>query len=226
MEMKLVSSIVIDLRMNFNVILGMCDRRFTLANREEILDITAFNYGDEHVEEKVRDCQRTPMQWTSEAAHAGFTSSQTKPFLPLADTWYELNVEQQQKTTRSHLKLFQQLVQLRQQSPFYGGHQKKVIAKKEYYAFIRWLEQNIYLIVINMTKKDHQSMTIDFCHLLKYRENELLGEVVARSCNVSDRSPIGQEGNQVNLKKLTLQSSEAVVFKLLISPEEIPFCQS
>ena len=33
----------------------MFDRPFTLANRNEILDITAFYYGDEHVEEKVRD---------------------------------------------------------------------------------------------------------------------------------------------------------------------------
>jgi alpha-glucosidase len=109
-------------------ILGMCDRPFTVANREEIVDITAFYYGDKHVEEKVRDCQRTPMQWSDQAPYAGFTSSVVKPFLPLSDTWPTLNVEQQQNAKRSHLKLFQQLVNLRQQTPFYGGHQKKLIA--------------------------------------------------------------------------------------------------
>lgn len=204
----------------------MCDRPFTLANRNDILDITAFNYGDENVEDRVRDCQRTPMQWTNQAPYAGFTSATAKPYLPLADTWPELNVEQQQSVSRSHLKLFQQLVKLRRESPFYGGHQKKVIVTKELYAFMRWLETSIYLIVINMNKKDHDPVTIDFHKLLKCQDKELIGEVVARSCNVLDNSPISQEGKQVNLNNLILQSNEAVLLRLLISPNEIPFCQS
>ena len=162
------------------------------------MDITAFNYGDEHVEEKARDCQRTPMQWTNQAPNAGFTS--TKPFLPLSDTWHELNVENQEKASRSHLKLFTQLV------------------KRELYAFLRWFDQTIYLIVINMTKKDHDPITIDFSQLLQCQEKDLFGEVITRSCNVLDQSSIGQEGNQVNLQNLTLQSSEAVLFRLLKSP--------
>jgi alpha-glucosidase len=204
----------------------MCDRPFTLANCDEILDITAFNYGDKHVEEKVRDCQRTPMQWTNQTSNAGFTSDTTKPYLPLADTWRELNVEQQQNASRSHLKLFQQLVKLRRQSPFYGGQQKKVIATKELYAFLRWLETSIYLIVININKKGHDPVTTDFHKLLKCQNKELIGEVIARSCNVLENSPISQEGNQINLNKLTMQSSEAVLLRLLMSPNEIPFCQS
>jgi glycosidase len=206
--------------------LGMCDRPFTLENRHEILDITAFYYGDKYVEERVRDCQRTPMQWTSQAPHAGFTSATAKPFLPLSDTWPELNVEQQQNASRSHLKLFQQLVKLHQQSPFYGGHQKKVIATKNLYAFVRWLENSIYLIVINVDKKDHDPVITDFVKLLKCQDKQLFGEVVARSCNVLDDSPIGKEGNKVNLNNLILQSSEAVLLKLLTSPHDIPFCQT
>jgi alpha-glucosidase len=203
----------------------MCDRPFTLADRDEILDVTAFNFGDEHVEEKVRDCQRTPMQWIDQAPSAGFTSATAKPFLPLSDTWSEINVENQQNASRSHLKLFQQLVKVRQQSPFYGGHQKKVIATKELYAFVRWLDTSIYLIVINMNKQDHEPVTTDFAKLLKCKDKELLGEVVARSCNVADDSSIGKEGNKINLKKLTLQSSEAVLLKLLASAQDISFCQ-
>lgn len=201
----------------------MCDRQFTLANRDEILDITAFNYGEEYVEEKVRDCQRTPMQWTNQACHAGFTT--TKPYLPLAETWQELNVENEEKSSRSHLKLFTHLVQLRQQSPFYGGYQKKIIAKKEFYAFIRWFDKTIYLIALNMTKKDHDPITIDLSQLLQCQHKDLSGQVIARSCNVLDQSPVGQEGNRVNLQTLTLRASEAVLFRLLISPQEIPFCQ-
>lgn len=203
----------------------MYDRPFTLANRDEIFDVTAFNYGDKYVEEKVRDCQRTPMQWTSQPPYADFTCDKVKPYLPLSDTWSALNVEQQQNASRSHLKFFQQLVKLRQQSPFYGGYYKKVIVTKELYAFVHWLETNIYLIVINMNKKGHDSVTTDFTRLLKCKDTELLGEVVARSCNVLDDSSIGKEGNQVDLNKLILQSSEAVLLKLLMFPQDIPFCQ-
>ena len=203
----------------------MCNRPFTLAHYDEILDITAFCYGDKHVEEKTRDCQRTPMQWTSQSAHAGFTSAAVKPFLPLADTWPELNVEQQQQASRSHLKLFQQLTKLRQQSPFYGGHQKKVTATKEMYAFLRWLDASIYLIVINQNKPGCEPVTTDFAKLLKPKDKELLGEVTARSCNVADDSPVGREGSQVNLNALTLGSSESVVLKLLTSAHDIGFCQ-
>ncbi|CAF1259340.1 unnamed protein product [Rotaria sordida] len=203
----------------------MCDRPFILANSDEIVDITAFNYGEKYFDKMIRDRQRTPMQWTSQEANAGFTSSTVKPFLPLSDTWHELNVEQQQNALRSHLKLFQQLVKLRQQAPFYGGYQKKVIATKELYAFIRWLDTNIYLIVININKKGHDPIINDFTKLLKCQNKELFGEVIARSCNILDDSLIGKEGNQINLNNLILQSSEAIVLKLLTYPSNILFCQ-
>ncbi|CAF1091752.1 unnamed protein product [Adineta steineri] len=205
--------------------IGMFDRPFKLEHREEFLDITAFNYGDKHAEEKTRDCQRTPMQWTDQLPYAGFTSGTSKPYLPLSDAWHEVNVEQQEKASRSHLKLFQQLVKLRQQSPFYGGNQKKVISTKELYAFIRWLDTDIYLIVINMNKIGQNPVTTDFMKLLKYKDKELLGEIIARSCNVLDDSPNGKEGNEINLNKLILQSSEAVVIKLQASAHDIPFCR-
>ena len=202
----------------------MRNRPFTLEHPEEIVDITAFNYGEKYVEERTRDCQRTPMQWTSHSPHAGFTSVTAKPYLPLADTWPELNVEQQEKVERSHLKLFRQLVKLRQQSPFYGGHQKKVLATKELYAFIRWLHSDIYLIVINQTTDGHEPITTDFVKLLKYQNNELFGEVVAKSTNIPDDSAIGKEGNRIELNQLTLQSNESLVLRLLSSVLDISLC--
>ncbi|CAF1444558.1 unnamed protein product [Adineta ricciae] len=204
--------------------IAMCNRPFTLEHPEEIVDITAFNYGEKYVEERTRDCQRTPMQWTSHSPYAGFTSATAKPYLPLADTWPELNVEQQEKAERSHLKLFRQLVKLRQQSPFYGGHQKKVLATKELYAFIRWLHSDIYLIVINQTTSGHEPITTDFVKLLKYQNKQLFGEVVAKSTNISDTSPIGKEGNRIELNQLTLQSNESLVLRLLSSVLEISLC--
>ncbi|CAF2793735.1 unnamed protein product [Rotaria sp. Silwood2] len=76
-----------------------------------------------------------------------------------------------------------------------------------------------------MNKKDHNPVISDFAKLLKCEDKELFGEVIARSCNVLDDSLIGKEGNQINLNNLILQSSKAVILKLLTSPSSIPFCQ-
>ncbi|CAF1621037.1 unnamed protein product, partial [Didymodactylos carnosus] len=118
----------------------MCDRPFTIENRSEILDITAFNYGDENVAEKVRDPQRTPMQWTADE-NAGFTLPSTKPYLPLSSNYINVNVEKQLCDERSHLKLYRQLVKLREQPPFYGGNYKVVLVNKDIFSFIRFINE-------------------------------------------------------------------------------------
>ena len=58
-----------------------------------------------------RDPQRTPMQWTDAAPHAGF--SQGTPWLRLADDWRERNVERQDVNPASMLTLYRQLIALR-----------------------------------------------------------------------------------------------------------------
>lgn len=198
----------------------MQDRPFTLAERDAILDITAFNYGEKNVEAMVRDCQRTPMQWSGSLVNAGFTSATTKPFLPLAETWSQCNVEEQSQAKRSHLKLFQQLVRLHEQAPFYGGHQKKLLATKELHAFVRWLDQTAYLVVINVNPIVQKEVKSDFRSLLGCdKTKECLAEIVAQSCQCST-----EEGQKVDLKEIVLRSCDALVLKLLLPVDEIPFC--
>jgi competence transcription factor ComK len=62
-----------------------------------------------------------------------------------------------------------------------------------------------------MNKNQNEPVVIDFSKLLHCEGKELIGEVVARSCNVIGESLIGREGNQVNLNHLILESNEAVV---------------
>jgi len=199
--------------------IGMCDRPFTLEHREEILDITAFNFGDQYVEQKTRDCQRTPMQWTSQSVHAGFTSSTSQPYLPLSETWKNVNVEQQEDSSRSHLKFFRQLIHLRRQAPFYGGYQKKLFVTKEIYSLVRWLEEKVFLLVININSND--TIAINFNNIFHCHDKILVGEIIARSCNILDSSSIGNEGNQIDLSNLRLRSNEAVLFKLFLSPNDL-----
>jgi alpha-glucosidase len=61
-----------------------------------------------------RDPQRTPMQWDG-SKNAGFTSG--KPWLHIAKTFKELNVEVQKQDQHSMLCLFQRLIELRRTEP-------------------------------------------------------------------------------------------------------------
>lgn len=202
----------------------MHDRPVDQFKRDEIVDITVFNYNEKDFEKKLRDCQRTPMQWTNESPNAGFTSSTTKPFLPLAETFSQINVKTQLEAKRSHLKLFQQLVRLREQSPFYGGHQKKVIATKELYGFVRWLDDLVYVVFLNVNRIGEKPVKINVKNLLECQTNDLIGEIVARSTNIEENSPLANEGEKINLNQIVLQSCDAVVLKLVEPVEKILFC--
>ena len=81
------------------------------------------------------------------------------------------------------------------------------------------------MIVINVNLIGHDAVKLNMTKLLKYASKELFGEAIVRSCNIADESPVGQEGNQINLSELVLESSEAVLLKLLTSVQEIPVCQ-
>jgi alpha-glucosidase len=58
-----------------------------------------------------RDPVRTPMPWTAQAAHAGFTSGQ--PWLPLNADWRERNVAALKDDASSILTLYRRLLRLR-----------------------------------------------------------------------------------------------------------------
>lgn len=57
-----------------------------------------------------RDPERTPLQWNNEA-HAGFTSG--TPWLPVGDSYHDINVAKQQANDNSFLRLYHQLLKLR-----------------------------------------------------------------------------------------------------------------
>ncbi|CAF3964440.1 unnamed protein product, partial [Rotaria sp. Silwood1] len=157
--------------------IGMENLMFTKEMRNEIVDLSALNYGlndKSKIEKHVRDGQRTPMQWSSTEINSGFTTA-SKPYLPLSKSWKTINVENQLKESRSHLKLFKQLVELRENPSFYGGKHKLVLATKQIYSFIRWSNKSIsipiYLIIINMigasrNDQENECVTLDFIQLL------------------------------------------------------------
>jgi glycosidase len=105
-------------------------------------------------EEKYMD-NRYTMQWSSDEMHSGFTNA-SKPYHPLSKSWKTINVQNQLNSSRSHLKLFKQLNQIKQNDPFYSGKYKLILANKQIYSFIRLSNKLIltyvYLIIINMVE--------------------------------------------------------------------------
>ena len=63
-----------------------------------------------------RDPERTPMQWDN-SPNAGFSPANVEPWLPVADNYKTVNVEDAQKRPDSFLSFTQQLIALRRQSP-------------------------------------------------------------------------------------------------------------
>ena len=65
---------------------------------------------------KGRDGCRTPMPWSADAPHAGFTTAD-KPWLPVADTHTALAVDRQLDQPDSLLTHFTQLLHWRREQP-------------------------------------------------------------------------------------------------------------
>ena len=206
--------------------------QYTKEMRDEINDLSAFNYGindDSKIEKKTRDGQRTPMQWTSKKINAGFTDA-SKPYHPLSKSWKTINVEDQLNSSSSHLNLFKQLVQIRQNEPFYSGKYQTILATKQIFSFIRWtnvkISSSIYLIIINMTgagqyKPDDKPIDLDFIKLLKCKNKNAKGKIIAKSTNIKKDSVLFNEGNLIDLNKISLYSNQAILLLLDLSIDQI-----
>ncbi len=67
-------------------------------------------------EEKGRDGERTPMQWDSSNAQAGF-SSNAKTWLPVPPDYTKLNVAAEEKDADSQLRWYERLISMRRTNP-------------------------------------------------------------------------------------------------------------
>ncbi|XP_041973870.1 uncharacterized protein LOC121729416 [Aricia agestis] len=170
---------------------------------EDTVDPSACNTGDPlKYEESSRDPERTPFQWNSEM-NAGFSTSD-KTWLPVADGYETLNVEVQRNVEKSHLNVYKFLSQLRTEVTFRQGRYESVAFNSDVFAFRRWHQDEMYVVVMNFRDVAH---TID----LTYFEN-VVGqlEVLVSSVNSPKNA-----GDLVEASSLNVEQYEAVVLKLI-----------
>ncbi|MBR2812714.1 MAG: alpha,alpha-phosphotrehalase [Solobacterium sp.] len=118
--------------------------------KEEILHI---------LQERSRDNARTPMPWTA-GENAGFTTGE--PWLPIAESYREVNVEDEVACEDSIFKTYQALIKMRKTMPLVqdGRYIPQMQEHDRVFAYKRVLGDE-ELLVINNFYADETEVTID-----------------------------------------------------------------
>ncbi len=97
-----------------------------------------------------RDPYRTPFQWSA-APNAGF--SRAEPWLPVADSYEQVNVEAQTADPHSVLSLYRQLITLRHRTPALsqGSYNPRLLCPDDCFVYLREAEGSRCLIALNFS---------------------------------------------------------------------------
>jgi len=112
-----------------------------------------------------RDPVRTPMQWDA-SPHAGFTTPEAQPWLPVAPNYTWLNVAAEEADPTSMLQLYRALAALRRAEPaLHGGRFRPVDAGPDAADVIAYLRapdepgRDAFLVALNLGERAY---TLDF----------------------------------------------------------------
>ena len=100
---------------------------------------------------KSRDNARTPVQW-DDSENAGFSSG--TPWIKVNPNYTGINVKQALADSNSIFSYYQKLIQLRKNNPIivYGTYDLILDAHTEIYSFIRTLQDERLLVILNFTR--------------------------------------------------------------------------
>jgi len=202
--------------------IGMVDGVISFDQTQDILGLQAGEAGYEAVS---RDPERTPMQWTGNAAHAGFSApgNGSEPWLPVNEDFPVVNVavENAQGHSDSTLKVYRALAALRGEPSFQWGEYKDTQdASQKVYGFIRQAQGFPgFLVAANF---DSVHGTADF-HAMHPDVVPKQGKIVANTMS-RDRQPEYPVNHTVWLDGVYLAPGEGVVlswdWKDVPQPEE------
>lgn len=127
-----------------------------------------------------RDNARTPVQWTDEP-NGGF--SLVEPWIKSNPNYTEINVEYQERNSKSILNFYREMIALRKANPtlVYGDYESIMNDHPQIYAYRRWDEENEFFVVLNFSEQ-----TMDFepiitgLELLIYNYNDSTEDLLMR----------------------------------------------
>ena len=146
---------------------------------------------------KSRDNARTPVQW-DDSENAGFSSG--TPWIKVNPNYTGINVKQALADSNSIFSYYQKLIQLRKDNPIivYGTYDLILDAHTEIYSFIRTLQDERLLVILNFTRN---APVFSLPTSIPFSERELL----ISNCAVDSAEDI---------RLLTLRPFEARVYRL------------
>lgn len=167
--------------------------------QDELKDPQGLNMPEKNLS---RDPQRTPMQWNGNKG-AGFTEGH--PWLPFADNWKEINVEQEMISEDSILHLYKRLIALRhsEQSLKTGNYFPIITDNEAIFAFVR-SEENCdnFLVAVNFS--DHPQ---DFQLVYEKLEGKIELSTLSLDKGRETENHFMLEGNAGVIIRLSAQSS-------------------
>ena len=124
-----------------------------------------------------RDPVRTPMQW-DQSSHAGFSLSE--PWLPIPNSYRDINVAEQQKDRKSLWHAYKDLIALRKSSNAlsYGSYLPLDSDNKGVLAYGRKYDDEHIIVMLNFSsKKQNISMNEKECSVLFDTSNQVSNAV-------------------------------------------------
>ena len=150
-------------------------------------------YGD-------RDKERTPMQWTP-GPQAGF-STNTSPWLPLADNYTDVNVQVEKNDNSSMLVFYKKLASLRNNNAFRNVGYTAVLNTMQVLAYVRQSSSGDqrFMVVINFSGSSVNGIDVSSAAGFPASSQVYLSTVTGRT-------------GLTNLSNVTLSAGEALIFQ-------------
>lgn len=131
---------------------------YICSSWEDTQDPAACNTNPDVYKKYSRDPERTPFQWDS-TKDAGFSTA-GKTWLPVNPNYVDINVKAQKGAAKSHLKFYQQLMELRRHKTFIDGSLRVQALSRHVLAYTRELrDSETFVVVINLGEStEHVSL--------------------------------------------------------------------
>lgn len=169
---------------------------------EETVDPSACNTQDPiNYEKASRDGCRTPFPW-NDSKNAGFSNAD-KTWLPVNNDYVEMNVNTQNSSANSHLKIFKKLTKLRKHNVLrQGTYESKLINDENIIIYMRKYENDMALIVLNFGDKEQVVNVIE-----AFPDKGLPSQLPVYTASLSTLT----EGEDQTLSSVIVAANKAVV---------------